>query len=236
MPTFTTLTLGRSALLASAISLAATVAAADAAAAGITLPPDSSTLRSSTLPGYALAQQKCGICHSADYISHQPPGLDQAHWTAEMVKMQHSYGAPLDQDEIALIGAYLAVAYGSANANDTRVTSLTASWEAAQLARDSKPAGGGEIPRRCHRIRIARQLDPPRRRRQMGPGGHAADGSSWRRSNQSVGSICAEAINASSPAPIHCLGPLSPCSAELSLPRESSTGGATRHQRCHSGC
>ena len=144
MPTFVTLTLGRSALLASAISLAATVAAADAAAAGITLPPDSSTLRSSTLPGYALAQQKCGICHSADYISHQPPGLDQAHWTAEMVKMQHSYGAPLDQDEIALIGAYLAVAYGSANANDTRVTSLTASWEAAQLARDSKPAGGGD--------------------------------------------------------------------------------------------
>ncbi len=140
MPTFVTLTLGRSALLASAISLAAT----DAAAAGITLPPDSSTLRSSTLPGYALAQQKCGICHSADYISHQPPGLDQAHWTAEMVKMQHSYGAPLDQDEIALIGAYLAVAYGSATASDTSVTSLTASWEAAQLARDSKPAGGGD--------------------------------------------------------------------------------------------
>ena len=140
MPTFVTLTLGRSALLASAISLVATVAAA----AGITLPPDSSTLRPSTLPGYALAQQKCGICHSADYISHQPPGLDQAQWTAEMGKMQHSYGAPLDRDEIALIGAYLAVAYGSANANDTRVTSLTASWEAAQLARDSKPAGGGD--------------------------------------------------------------------------------------------
>jgi cytochrome c551/c552 len=140
MPTFVTLTLGRSALLASAISLAATVATA----AGITLPPDSSTLRPSTLPGYALAQQKCGICHSADYISHQPPGLDQAQWTAEMGKMQHSYGAPLDRDEIALIGAYLAVAYGSATASDTRVTSLTASWEAAQLARDSKPAGGGD--------------------------------------------------------------------------------------------
>ena len=138
MPTFATLALCRSALLASAISLAA----AGAAAEGITLPPDSSKLRPSTLPGYALAQQKCGICHSADYISHQPPGLSQAQWTAEMGKVQHSYGAPLNRDEIALIGAYLAVAYGSAKASDTSVTSLTATWEAAQTARDSKSAGG----------------------------------------------------------------------------------------------
>jgi mono/diheme cytochrome c family protein len=128
MPTFTTLALCRSALFVSAISLAA----AGAAAEGITLPPDSSKLRPSTLPGYALAQQKCGICHSADYISHQPPDVDQVHWTAEMGKMQHSYGAPLDRDEIALIGAYLAVAYGSAKPSDASVTSLTASWEAVK--------------------------------------------------------------------------------------------------------
>lgn len=139
MPSTATLAPGRSALLAAALSLAAAVAVA----AGITLPPDSSKLRPSTLPGYALAQQKCGICHSADYVSHQPPGLDQAHWTAEMGKMQHSYGAPLDRDEIALIGAYLAVAYGSAKASDTSVTSLTSSWDAAQIARDSKLASEG---------------------------------------------------------------------------------------------
>jgi mono/diheme cytochrome c family protein len=129
MPTFASLALWRSALLAAAIFLAA----AGAAAAGITLPPDNSKLRPSTLPGYALAQQKCGICHSADYISHQPPGLGQADWTAEKGKMQHSYGAPLSPDEIALIGADLAVAYGSAKASDTGVTSLTATWEAAQM-------------------------------------------------------------------------------------------------------
>ena len=125
MPTFASLALWRSALLAAAIFLAA--------AAGITLPPDNSKLRPSTLPGYALAQQKCGICHSADYISHQPPGLGQADWTAEKGKMQHYYGAPLSPDEIALIGADLAVAYGSAKASDTGVTSLTATWEAAQM-------------------------------------------------------------------------------------------------------
>lgn len=139
MSTSATLALGRSALLAAAMTLAA----AGATAAGVTLPPDNSKLRPSTLPGYALAQQKCGICHSADYISHQPPGLSQAQWTAEMGKMQHSYGAPLDRDEIALIGAYLAVAYGSAKASDTSVTSLTARWETAQKARSSAPAGDG---------------------------------------------------------------------------------------------
>ena len=53
---------------------------------------DTSTLRASDLPGYAIALQKCGICHSADYISFQPPGMDLAQWTAEMTKMQHSYG------------------------------------------------------------------------------------------------------------------------------------------------
>ena len=51
-----------------------------------------------------------------------------------MGKMQHSYGAPLNGDEIALMGADLAVAYGSAKVSDTGVTSLTATWEAAQIA------------------------------------------------------------------------------------------------------
>lgn len=87
----------------------------------ITLPPDVSTLRPSALPGYALARQKCVICHSADYINYQAPGFTQAQWTAEAKKMQHSYGAPLDAQEIKSIGAYLAVAYGSAKATDTSV-------------------------------------------------------------------------------------------------------------------
>lgn len=87
----------------------------------IILPSDTSTLRVSELPGYALAQQKCGICHSADYISYQPPGLNQEQWTAEMKKMQHSYGAPISDDEVNSIGAYLAVAYGSAQATNESV-------------------------------------------------------------------------------------------------------------------
>lgn len=96
----------------------------------ITLPADTSTLRESTLPGYAIAQQKCGICHSADYISYQPPGMTLEQWTAEMNKMQHSYGAPISAEEIEQLGAYLAVAYGSAKVDDPAVVALTESAKA----------------------------------------------------------------------------------------------------------
>ena len=101
----------------------------------ITLPVDHSSLRPSDLPGYALAEQKCGICHSADYINYQAPGLSQKQWTAEANKMQHSYGAPLDERDIASIGAYLAVAYGSAKASDADV-----------IAASPKPAKDDENP------------------------------------------------------------------------------------------
>lgn len=92
----------------------------------IILPTDHSSLRPSDLPGYALARQKCAICHSADYINYQAPGLSQAQWTAEAKKMQHAYGAALDEQEIKSIGAYLAVAYGSAKATDASVIAASA--------------------------------------------------------------------------------------------------------------
>ena len=109
----------------------------------ITLPTDKSTLRESELPGYAIALQKCGICHSADYISYQPPAMNQTQWTAEMAKMQHSYGAPISSEEIELIGAYLAVAYGSAKASDPSVLSLSSSVASPEAAIkvDVQPAG-----------------------------------------------------------------------------------------------
>ena len=92
----------------------AEVTPATAATHEITLPAETATLKKSSLSGYAIAQQKCGICHSADYINLQPPLMTLAQWTAEMVKMQHSYGAPIDETEIKLLGIYLASAYGDA--------------------------------------------------------------------------------------------------------------------------
>ena len=107
------------ALLCAAQVCLATLAVA--APLSITLPPETAAFKPSTMPGYALAQQKCSVCHSADYINFQPPGMSLAHWTAEAGKMQHVYGAPISDRDVSVIGAYLAVTYGSAKANDADV-------------------------------------------------------------------------------------------------------------------
>jgi cytochrome c551/c552 len=112
----------------------------------IKLLPETAKLRPSQLPGYAIAMQKCAICHSADYVNYQPPGMTQPQWTAEMVKMQHAYGAPLSDGEVKQIGAYLAVAYGTSKATDDSVIAASAPpAPAAVLPTDttapSTPAG-----------------------------------------------------------------------------------------------
>ncbi len=80
----------------------------------IRLPAETAVLRTSELPGYTIALQKCGICHSADYVNLQPPHMSLLQWTAEMAKMQHAYGAPIDETEIKLLGIYLTTTYGDA--------------------------------------------------------------------------------------------------------------------------
>src|SRR5438045_8912164 len=118
--------------LMSAVLCAAQVGLATLAGAAplsITLPAETVALKPSTLPGYPLAQQKCSICHSADYINFQPPGMSLAQWTAEAGKMQQVYGAPISDQEVKGIGAYLAVHYGSAKAS-----------QAASPAASNRPA------------------------------------------------------------------------------------------------
>ena len=112
------------ALLCAAFAVA--TAPGQAAPLDFKLPAETAKLRPSKLPGAAMAAQKCSICHSADYVNYQPPGMTQAQWTAEMGKMQHAYGAPISDDEVKHIGAYLAVAYGSAKATDASVLALSA--------------------------------------------------------------------------------------------------------------
>ena len=85
-----------------------------ASAADIQLPPETAQLKPSELPGFVVAAQKCALCHSADYILYQPPAMTKAQWTAEMAKMQHTYGAPISDVEVKLLGIYLAVTYGDA--------------------------------------------------------------------------------------------------------------------------
>ena len=109
------------------LSVSQAYAAVETTIKKITLPASTITLPKSTLPGYNLALQKCTICHSVDYIHHQPPGMDQKAWTSAVLKMQHSYGAPLSESDINSIGAYLSVVYGSAKADDPTIISASQS-------------------------------------------------------------------------------------------------------------
>ena len=70
----------------------------------ITLPPPNNQLKDG--PNLALAQSKCLVCHSADYIYTQPP-LTRAQWTAEVTKMQKVYAAPIADADIPLLVDYL---------------------------------------------------------------------------------------------------------------------------------
>ncbi len=98
---------------------------ASAAPQDIKLPAENVKLKPAKLPGYGIAMQKCAICHSADYVAYQPPGLSLTQWTAEMKKMQQAYGAPIDDGEVEQLGAYLAVAYGSAKIKDSEIVAIT---------------------------------------------------------------------------------------------------------------
>lgn len=128
------------AMLVVVCALVATAASA-APPKPIQLPAETVKLKPSSLPGYAIAQQKCAICHSADYIAYQPPGMTVTQWTAEMTKMQHLYGAPIDDREIKLLGVYLAATYGDAKSVTAQDRAMTAASPAAPTT--AKPAAAG---------------------------------------------------------------------------------------------
>lgn len=59
-------------------------------------------------PDAQLTAGICAACHSLDYITHQPPAMGQAFWTAEVTKMRSVYGAPIEDADAARIAAFLA--------------------------------------------------------------------------------------------------------------------------------
>jgi len=73
------------------------------------LPAETATLRPG--PNVDVAQNYCSACHSVDYISTQPPGRGETFWKAEVDKMIHSYGAPIDDVDARAIVEYLSRTY-----------------------------------------------------------------------------------------------------------------------------
>jgi mono/diheme cytochrome c family protein len=68
------------------------------------LPPETAQFKPG--PGAELAAVSCLLCHSADYITTQPP-LDRAAWSANIQKMRDKYGAPIATNQIEALVTYL---------------------------------------------------------------------------------------------------------------------------------
>jgi sulfite dehydrogenase (cytochrome) subunit B len=72
------------------------------------LPEETAALK----PGPGLeSAQVCIACHSADYISTQPPKKGKAFWAAEVQKMIKVFKAPIADADAATITDYLATNY-----------------------------------------------------------------------------------------------------------------------------
>lgn len=90
------------------------LAAALAGAVGLKIDlPRESTTTYKPGPHLELANARCLICHSADYVATQPPNLPRKTWEAEVTKMKKVYGAPIADEEIATLTDYFAKAYGN---------------------------------------------------------------------------------------------------------------------------
>jgi hypothetical protein len=84
-----------------------------ASALEVTLPPETARFQASELPGYALVQRDCLICHSAQYVQYQPSSSPRAYWKATVKKMKKPFGAPFPEDDIPAIVDYLVKTYGT---------------------------------------------------------------------------------------------------------------------------
>ena len=103
--------------IASSVILVATLFAASASVWAtvktIQLPPDGVQLKSSALPGYAVAVRNCAMCHSAEYMLYQPPTSGRAYWEAMTKRMKVVFKAPIDDADMAPIVDYMVKTYGN---------------------------------------------------------------------------------------------------------------------------
>jgi mono/diheme cytochrome c family protein len=76
----------------------------------IALPPETASFRAA--PGAEAAMAHCLQCHSAEYITSQPP-LGRDAWRASIAKMRSKYGAPVSPEAEAVLLDYLAGTYGT---------------------------------------------------------------------------------------------------------------------------
>jgi mono/diheme cytochrome c family protein len=91
------------------MALCSAVALAVAAADSWKLPAETAKFKPGR--GAPLVIANCSTCHSADYISTQPP-LSPPAWKATVDKMRLRYGAPISTNSTDEIVDYLTREYG----------------------------------------------------------------------------------------------------------------------------
>jgi len=95
-----------------AVAAASSVAAGEAATKAppaYAPPPEASRFIEGQ--GSDLARRYCLPCHSADYVSTQPPHMPAAFWQNEVAKMRNAYGAAIPDDAAKAIADYLVATY-----------------------------------------------------------------------------------------------------------------------------
>ena len=66
-----------------------------------TLPDETMAFRPG--PGIEAAQNNCLSCHSADYVSTQPPQLGPKFWETVVRKMVKPYHAPISETDVQVM-------------------------------------------------------------------------------------------------------------------------------------
>lgn len=66
-------------------------------ALAITLPTDTTVFEGKNSE---MANAFCLGCHSADYVTTQPPGMTYDFWHGLILKMQKTYGAPIPEEKV----------------------------------------------------------------------------------------------------------------------------------------
>ena len=82
----------------------------------VTMPPETAVVRASDLPGYQLVQRHCGTCHSAHYVTTQPPASSRTYWDATVRKMKKPFGAQFPDEDVPAMVDYLVKTYGAERA------------------------------------------------------------------------------------------------------------------------
>ena len=82
----------------------------------VTLPPETAVYRASDLPGYQLVQRSCLTCHSAQYVTTQPPASNRGYWEATVRKMKKPFGAQFPDEDVPAMVDYLVKTYGAERA------------------------------------------------------------------------------------------------------------------------